>query len=158
MAILAFDPAIGISKSASKSALVYADFDKDLIIWDTFKPEEKRVDDRFEEILDWISDFVIRWEVIISTDLAVYKTSFGAASRDLSELVGAYRGWGYSRGYQGFSRVQDSTVKKALTGNGNADKEQMFKFAESVWPSAPEKEPDVIDAFCLAYFTHNRSR
>ena len=158
MAILALDPAIGISKSASKSALVYADFDKGLILWDTFKPEQKKVDDRFDEILNWIEAFAVRWEVHIATRPAVYKTSFGGASRDLSELIGAYRGLGFAMGYTGFTRVSDNTVKAALCGSGKADKAQMLKFVKTVWPEAPEKEPDVIDAFGLAYFTHNRSR
>ena len=146
--------------TASKPALVHFTPHNDGfdVIWDSFRPKQKDLDNRFSEILAWINTFAEKCDSYSITKLSVYKTSYGAASRNLSELVGMYRGWGWMRGYENFSRYADNTVKAALCGSGKADKAQMLRFVQTIWPEAPEKEPDVIDAFALAYFTHNRSR
>lgn len=158
MAILSFDPAYSLT--GSKPALVHftphnGSFE---VIWESFRPKQKDLDSRFNEILAWINTFAHKCDPYTITKVSAYKTSFGSASRNLSELVGMYRGWAWGLGYENFSRYADNTVKAALCGSGKADKAQMFKFVKTIWPEAPEKEPDVIDAFGLAYFTHNRSR
>lgn len=150
MAILALDPAYGLTKS--KPALVWLEPNDDGfdIEWITFRPKKKDLDERYHEIMEEINSFANVCDIDTIRTLAVYKTAFGGAALGLTHLIGMYLGWGFMLGIPGVVRVQDSTVRAAIAGNGNATPDAMYRAVKAQWPNAPKKHPDVIAAAALA--------
>ncbi len=156
MAILALDPAYGLT--GSKPALVCL-FQEDWgyeFEWHTFRPKKKDLDERLYEILDEINNFASRCDRTTLRTLAVYKTAYGGAALGLTEVVGMFRGWGYMEGITEFHKVADKSVKAAIAGHGNASKEAVALAVKAQWPDVPEGELDVSDAAALALFVANR--
>lgn len=53
---------------------------------------------------------------------------------------------------------EPNTIKKALTGAGHADKEQIYKMLKILLPMAKPKTPDESDAIAIALTYTNTSR
>lgn len=158
MAILALDPAYSLT--GSKPALVWLEPTDDgfEVEWITFRPKKKDLDERYHEIIQKISAFADVCGLDTIKTLAAYKTAFGRAALGLTHAIGMYIGWGFAVGISGVVRVQDSTVRAAIAGYGNADPEAMYKAVRAQWPNAPKQHPDVIAAAALALFVANQQR
>lgn len=161
MSILALDPAYGITKNASKSALVcyYPTEDGFEIAWDSYKPKKKELNERFAEILAWINHFALECDIEEIKTLAAYRTTaYGGGAVKLIELVGMFRGWGWMNGIINWETPTDNSIKSALAGHRSASKEAVALAVKAQWPNVPKNEPDVSDAAALALFVANRQR
>lgn len=168
-AILAYDPAYGLTGSKPALVCLWPDKDGFDIDWCAFRPIIKNLDDpeardiddqhndRYAEILSGINAFAQPYITEIKI-LAVYKTAFGSAALGLTQAMGMFIGWGWMNGITDVWRVQDNTVKAAIAGSGRASKEAVARAVKAQWAGMPGDEPDVSDAAALALYVANRKR
>lgn len=109
----------------------------------TEKSKAERLDAFHTTVREWLREF--QPDVVVIEDYSF--GSRGRATFSLGELGGNVKRCIYSEGYE-FTVVSPKTVKKFATGNGNADKEDVFRRAIKL-ASVEVYNNDQADAFFL---------
>jgi len=141
MSILALDQAL------VNTGIIVMDLTGKLLHHETFKVNKLRGVDRVLEITSRIKAMVTEFEPQIAYLEGVYGARFHVPEKGylyyrIVELLQELRVPSLA--------IPPKKIKKFVTGNGNADKDMMRKYANKRWPITKNFDEHQIDAYGLA--------
>lgn len=176
------DIAIGVSSGSSWTAVVALSDKKDCPVYaERFKPEIKNLERRLGEISEfchnvletaWIEQSQTISGVLIAepkmrgatfdhknkrTGRVTKVTANLRSMFDLAQARGAIVARLEARGIPVYSMVE-SSIKKAFTDDGRADKEKIHGFAKLQWSNIPDGDYDFADALMVAEILKRRHK
>jgi Holliday junction resolvasome RuvABC endonuclease subunit len=120
-------------------------------VWDLKPSNFQSAGERFRKFREYLSNFTPNNYVVFEE---VRNHRAVLAAQVYGGLVAILQTWCIDNGieYQG---VPVGTIKKYATGKGNADKTEMIKAANRLYPSINILDDNHADALCLLHYAQN---